>query len=126
MGYIDRIHGRMASRESTLSVGEPVRSGLEMDQHTPNLEKDAGSAQTVTDPVCGMKVTPGKDARQAEHAGRRYYFCGAKCREKFIADPAKYLGPKAKPPSAAPGIMYTCPMHPQIRQNKPGSCPICG
>ncbi len=83
---------------------------------------------TVKDPVCGMNVDPLKTAHHAEHAGHAYHFCSAGCRTKFIADPTKYLDPKpalrAEP--VAPGTIYTCPMHPEIRQSGPGSCPICG
>ena len=82
----------------------------------------------MLDPVCGMTVDPAATKHRAAHAGVDYFFCGAKCREKFLADPAKYLTP-AKPapaPSAQKGVVYTCPMHPQSRQAKPGSCPICG
>ena len=86
------------------------------------------TAQTVIDPVCGMTVDPAKSPHKAEHQGHAYHFCSAGCRTKFIADPAKYLD-KAEKPSAPPapaGTIYTCPMHPQIRQIGPGSCPICG
>ncbi len=80
----------------------------------------------VLDPVCGMTVDPHKTPHRAEHAGHPYYFCSAGCRTKFIADPARYLG-EAKPPEPVPaGTIYTCPMHPEIRQPGPGSCPICG
>ncbi len=80
----------------------------------------------VRDPVCGMTVDPHKTPHRAEHAGHPYYFCSAGCRTKFIADPARYLG-DAKPPDPVPaGAIYTCPMHPEIRQPGPGSCPICG
>ncbi len=82
----------------------------------------------VKDPVCGMTVDPPTAKYQAHHAGRTYYFCSAKCREKFVADPQRYLGAKpAPPPQSSPaGAIYTCPMHPQIRQVGPGACPICG
>ena len=66
---------------------------------------------------------------RAEHEGATYFFCGPECREKFVADPARFLAPKAEapPPKTAPsGTIYTCPMHPQIRQVGPGNCPICG
>ena len=81
----------------------------------------------VKDPVCGMKVDPAKTAHHAEHDGHAYHFCSAGCCTKFIADPAAYLDVEPKPaPTAAPGAIWTCPMHPQIRQVGPGSCPICG
>jgi len=79
----------------------------------------------VTDPVCGMSVDPHTAKHRAEHHGHSYYFCSAGCRTKFIADPQKYLGER-EPTPVAEGTIYTCPMHPQIRQVGPGSCPICG
>ncbi len=82
--------------------------------------------QTVKDPVCGMTVDPLTSKHQHEHAGTTYHFCAANCRTKFIADPQRYLSPAAAPPLAIAGTIYTCPMHPQIRQEGPGSCPICG
>ncbi|MDB5599305.1 MAG: silP [Xanthobacteraceae bacterium] len=87
---------------------------------------DAASNKTATDPVCGMKVDPHTAKHRHTHQGQPYYFCSAGCRTKFIDDPAKYLGDK---PTAAPvpeGTIYTCPMHPEIRQVGPGACPICG
>ncbi|HEX5378959.1 MAG TPA: heavy metal translocating P-type ATPase, partial [Phenylobacterium sp.] len=82
--------------------------------------------KTATDPVCGMKVNPETSPHRAEHAGQAFHFCSAGCRTRFVADPAKYLGPQEAPPPAAPGAIYTCPMHPEIRQVGPGACPICG
>ena len=82
---------------------------------------------TVRDPVCGMTVDPLKTTHHAEHEGRAYYFCSAGCQTKFVADPNAYLGNKASPaPKAAPGTMWTCPMHPEVRQQGSGTCPICG
>jgi Cu+-exporting ATPase len=82
----------------------------------------------VKDPVCGMTVDPHTTPHRHEHAGHPYYFCSAGCRTKFVADPEKYLGQmESKPSQPVPeGTIYTCPMHPQIRQVGPGSCPICG
>ena len=82
----------------------------------------------ITDPVCGMTVDPATTAHHATHQGTEYHFCSARCRERFIADPKKYLSPELKTlEMAAPaGTIYTCPMHPQIRQEGPGTCPICG
>jgi Cu+-exporting ATPase len=91
----------------------------------------------VADPVCGMKV----DTRTAQHryelGGTTYYFCSARCLEKFEANPDSYLNPPATDPAvqgpamgalpqAAAGTVWTCPMHPQIRRSGPGQCPICG
>lgn len=82
----------------------------------------------VKDLVCGMQVDPHTTPHRAEHAGRPYYFCSAGCRTKFLADPAKYLtASEARAPEpVAEGAIYTCPMHPDVRQVGPGSCPICG
>ncbi len=74
-----------------------------------------------------MAVDPHTARHRAEHGGKTYYFCSAGCRTKFVADPAKYLGERtAAAAPTKPGTIYTCPMHPQIRQVGPGSCPICG
>ncbi|MGC2836091.1 MAG: heavy metal translocating P-type ATPase [Methylocella sp.] len=79
------------------------------------------------DPVCGMDVDPGSAKHSAEYGGHTYYFCGQGCKTKFVADPASYIGEKPKPPVPVPqGAIYTCPMHPEIRQTGPGNCPICG
>ena len=87
-------------------------------------------AKPVTDPVCGMDVTPGDAAGgSAEHAGTTYWFCNPGCRERFVADPARYLAPPKPAARSAPGHdtrFYTCPMHPEVRQVGPGSCPKCG
>ena len=99
------------------------------DSHAHPTHGPLGSpAGTAIDPVCGMTVDPFKTAQHAEHAGRPYYFCSAGCRTKFQADPAKYLAPNRPAVEAAvpAGAIYTCPMHPEIRQVGPGSCPICG
>ncbi|MEA2945374.1 MAG: P-type Cu+ transporter [Alphaproteobacteria bacterium] len=79
------------------------------------------------DPVCGMTVDPHTAAHRSTHQGRPYYFCSAGCRTKFEADPEKYLA-EAKPAdkTVPDGTIYTCPMHPEIRQSGPGACPICG
>jgi len=89
--------------------------------------KAEANPNAVTDPVCGMKVDPHTARHRAEHAGRTYYFCSAGCRAKFVADPARYLHKDKTPAAEVPeGTIYTCPMHPEIRQVGPGSCPICG
>jgi Cu+-exporting ATPase len=81
------------------------------------------------DPVCRTIVDPARTRHKAEHAGATYYFCGSDCREKFVAQPARYVAPGTDASAAKPapaGTIYTCPMHPQIRQDHPGNCPICG
>ena len=80
----------------------------------------------VKDPVCGMTVDPHKTAHRVTHSGQPYYFCSAGCRTKFLADPGRYLGAAPAVESVPEGTIYTCPMHPEIRQVGPGSCPICG
>ena len=81
----------------------------------------------VRDPVCGMTVDPRTTPHRHDHAGATHYFCGARCLAKFAADPHRYLSAGPSPPPPAPeGAIYTCPMHPEIRQAGPGSCPICG
>lgn len=83
------------------------------------------AAPTVTDPVCGMTVDPATTAHHAELDGQAWHFCSAGCRTKFVADPARYLEPQ--PAAEVPeGATWTCPMHPEIRQDHPGPCPICG
>jgi len=82
----------------------------------------------VIDPVCGMSVDPAT-ALTHRHGNETYYFCNPRCRDKFVADPSHYLEPKerAEPNAAvAAGTVWTCPMHPEIRRDAPGACPICG
>src|SRR5438067_1807175 len=80
------------------------------------------------DPVCGMTVDPATAAGSATFEDKTYYFCNPRCREKFEADPHKYLGrAETTVPAAAPelGVKYTCPMHPEVLRDHPGSCPKC-
>ena len=99
---------------------------------------EGGANPALQDPVCGMPVTEAS-THKTEHAGRPYWFCSAGCRTKFLANPQKYLEPVAADPpapaaeiapapeaAAAAGTVYTCPMHPEIRQDRPGNCPKCG
>jgi Cu+-exporting ATPase len=80
----------------------------------------------ATDPVCGMSVDPGTAKHRFAYKGEDYFFCSGRCRERFAAEPEKFLKPKAPEPAVPAGSIYTCPMHPQIRQTGPGACPICG
>jgi len=80
----------------------------------------------MKDPVCGMTVKP-ESPHHFEYNGVEYRFCSGKCLAKFQSSPETYLAPRSEQtPDAPPGVMYTCPMHPEIRQPAPGSCPKCG
>src|SRR6516164_5144438 len=90
---------------------------------------DAPPAGQVTDPVCKMVIDPARAAATYVHAGETYYFCATSCRDRFAADPTKFVSagapPPARPAATAAGS-WTCPMHPEIVRDAPGSCPICG
>ncbi|GHH16602.1 hypothetical protein GCM10008023_20780 [Sphingomonas glacialis] len=114
------------------TVSDPiwVRMETQMTSDVPVHGLDADSPRAdgmVTDPVCGMTVDATKTAHHADHEGHRYSFCSARCRSKFIAAPETYRAGKPVPaPKAGPGGVWTCPMHPQIRNDGPGTCPLCG
>ncbi len=84
--------------------------------------------EEVVDPVCGMTISPADSVGEVEHDGHTYYFCNDSCLQRFKAHPKEFVGPAAgaKAAAADPGAEYTCPMHPDVRQIGPGSCPICG
>jgi Cu+-exporting ATPase len=115
---------------------------------TPSDPTTAQIRPTAIDPVCGMTVNPDTAKFAAEHAGKKFYFCGRSCAEKFERDPAKYLN-KSSGPAAPTGMspttsvavspevrgprskvqpqtFYVCPMCPEVRETKPGPCPSCG
>ncbi len=101
-----------------------------MAQASSGADADRGEAPgsepgTATDPVCGMQVVPARAHSSLVHEGRSYFFCSAHCAERFRAEPARYLRPRATVPPA-PGTEYTCPMHPQVVRSEPGTCPLCG
>src|SRR5262249_7196828 len=94
-------------------------------------------AKGVLDPVCGMTVRPETAARSYVYKSQTYYFCNPGCRQKFQADPEKYLqggpsSPMQEHPSlernlgTGAGVQYVCPMDPEVVSDKPGSCPKCG
>ena len=100
--------------------------------HKPEVSGNATPVLALTDPICGMTVTEQSQHRLA-HEGRTYYFCSAKCQGTFAIEPARYVAPAATVDSQPPiqvtvvaGTIYTCPMHPEIRQDHPGNCPKCG
>ena len=105
--------------------------------HDPDQHATQTAETGLKDPVCGMTVTP--DSKHTlQHAGLPVYFCSAGCKAKFTADPDKYISPSkpgsATVPHASPdteqptpdGTIFTCPMHPEVRQDHPGACPKCG
>ncbi len=96
------------------------------DAHSGCAHKKPAIPSGLTDPVCGMAVTTESPHRH-EHDGKAYFFCSAGCQRKFAIDPVHYLAPaSAEPVIAVPGAIYTCPMHPEVRQGHPGACPKCG
>jgi Cu+-exporting ATPase len=80
----------------------------------------------TTDPVCGMSVDPQTAKHRLAYKGQDYFFCSGRCRERFEAEPDKFLRPKPPEATAPAGSIYTCPMHPEVKQIGPGVCPICG
>ncbi len=90
-------------------------------------EEQHSATQSITrDPVCGMTVDPDARKPQAKHKGHTYHFCSDRCRDKFKADPERYMSESAKPEPMPEGTKYTCPMHPEIVRDHPGDCPKCG
>jgi Cu+-exporting ATPase len=127
--------------EKFLSTGSSA--GAHQGMHTAPVAKPAmaslpilASVPGVKDPVCGMMVDPEKAAAKVEYAGKTYFFCSPRCKERFEKEPERFLADpgtagmehaqEAPPPASTQNIRYTCPMHPEIVQIGPGSCPICG
>ena len=116
-------HGQLAVKEA------PKSGGCCHGHHGSPPSETAGdiAATLAKDPVCGMSVDPAKARHNYAHGGQSYFFCNAGCRAKFSADPEGYLHPESREATAAPaGTLYTCPMDPEIVQEGPGTCPICG
>ncbi|HEV7601418.1 MAG TPA: heavy metal translocating P-type ATPase [Bradyrhizobium sp.] len=80
----------------------------------------------ATDPVCGMSVDPQTAKHRLTYKDQDHFFCSGRCRQRFEAEPDKFLQPKPPQAMAPAGTIYTCPMHPEVKQAGPGSCPICG
>ena len=101
------------------------RSHKEMNDGTPDE-----NSKEVHDPVCGMSVEPDVGTPHAEHTGMKYYFCSQGCCDKFVAEPSRYAGGQTAAPQPMGGkdtkMIYTCPMHPEVKQPGPGACPKCG
>ncbi len=99
---------------------------MTQDHQQENIVEPGEQAPTFIDPVCGMSVDPHAGKPVAVHLGHPYYFCCEGCRTKFEADPERYLGDRPEPEPMPEGTIYTCPMDPEIVQEGPGTCPICG
>ncbi len=84
------------------------------------------TSEPARDPVCGMTVDPARAAGRVAHDGTTYLFCGARCVERFRADPTRFTAAVAPAAPATPGAEWTCPMHPEVVRRAPGSCPLCG
>jgi len=113
-------HGDHSHHHQNPKHGEPGHD------HSACLMQGKTTSEAI-DPVCGMKVDP-KTAKggSSEYKGQSYYFCNPKCKVKFDNEPEKYLSPKKEQSNLPLDVEYTCPMHPEIKQIGPGSCPICG
>ena len=90
------------------------------------MDSDTSVEHVARDPVCGMSVERASARHTARHGGQTFYFCCARCRERFAAAPEDFLGERPQAESAPEGSLYTCPMDPEIVQASPGDCPICG
>lgn len=96
------------------------------DAHHGHHHGDHESGNKVKDPVCGMMVDPATGKPHMAYKGHEYHFCSDSCHGKFKADPEKYLTAQSAAAPAIKGAQYTCPMHPEVIRDEPGSCPICG
>ncbi|MBM1170152.1 heavy metal translocating P-type ATPase [Microvirga arabica] len=123
-GHSEHTHGHNRGHGAHVHVAGPAGH----EHHHHGHPEPAAHGHKVKDPVCGMWVDPHSTPHKAEHNGHPYYFCSSGCKSKFVAEPAQYVEPAAarKAEPVPEGTIYTCPMHPEIRQVGPGSCPICG
>ena len=118
--------------ESSKNIGNSQKdSELErkMESHQPHHDKHTHKSGEATfeDPVCGMNVRPTSSKGESTFQGQTYYFCSSKCKTKFDQNPSQYTSHiKTEVKPQLQELEYTCPMHPQIRKNGPGNCPICG
>jgi len=141
MGY-KRVENSMTKVENVVAAGGSKGCGCSSNAalHTEtanagccggghdhsNHDHHAEGKATARDPVCGMTVDPATSKHKFDYRGKTYHFCSAGCRTKFVADPEQYLEKSKMKTDVPEGTIYTCPMHPQIRQVGPGNCPICG
>ncbi|WP_438277125.1 heavy metal translocating P-type ATPase [Nitrobacter sp.] len=122
-----------ALSESSCCGGDATAArshGVHAHRHEQHHDHTAGANDgKVLDPVCGMSVDPQTSKHRFDHHGTTYHFCSAGCRTRFAASPQSYLDTSKAPPPPAnlpKDAIYTCPMHPDVRQVGPGACPICG
>jgi P-type Cu+ transporter len=127
MAQLDHEHAHGKHTHDSPHAGRP-RGAAQVSsccggQH---VDADKSHAATAIDPVCGMRVDPATAGHRTTYKGQDYFFCSGRCRERFEAEPEKFLQPKQPEPASPAGTIYTCPMHPEVRQVGPGACPICG
>jgi len=127
MSVVKLAHGTDAAHDGHQHGGKAqAHSCCGGHHHGGAKDPVAEDPNVAVDPVCGMNVNRDTAKHRLDYRGQEYFFCSARCRERFEAEPAKFLKPKAPEPPAPAGAIYTCPMHPEVRQAGPGSCPICG
>src|SRR3977135_2414293 len=128
MGCKGAMESSMAAADDVITASDAKGSGCcdGGHDHSSHHHHHAEDSAKVRDPVCGMNVDPATSKHRFDHSGETFHFCSAGCRTKFAADPDSYLNDN-KPTAEVPeGAIYTCPMHPQVRQTGPGSCPLGG
>ncbi len=125
---VEGLHRKLTRGKIVLVMTPKNSEQYHPRHHHPDVEVPV-TGPRLTDPVCGVQVTE-SSPHHVERDGQPFYFCSAKCMGTFNSDPDKFLTQKNKSEIAlqppAPGTIYTCPMHPEIRQDHPGSCPKCG
>src|SRR3990167_56787 len=124
---MEAMVGIGSRRSAPTTTGNRLMDMNAHPHHGSGTPSHPATPTDLKDPVCGMTVTA-QSEHTLTHEGRPYYFCSAKCQGKFAANPLQYLAPapaQEQAPAAA-GTVYTCPMHPEIRQDHPGNCPKCG
>ena len=101
---------------------------MHREHDTIHDHRAAAEGELVTDPVCGMRVDPATSRHRLEVDGESFHFCSGSCLAKFEAEPLRYRSgpPETTTPASDGEALHTCPMHPEIRQRGPGSCPQCG
>ena len=141
MAHGEKAQGKEAAgHDACHQHGAPARTHQAHEQKEAAAGCCGGAHDAVSevpdvaiDPVCGMKVKRASARHRFVYRGQEYFFCNPRCRERFVAEPDKFLEPQQRASSqgkperqAAPGAIYTCPMDPEVRQVGPGTCPICG